>query len=98
MHLESYEWNRFNEIMNHSTSCEEGWESESDSGMSNSFRPMDSSLTDSSIHELLQARILEWVAVPSPGDLTNPGIQLISPALQVYSLPSELLGNVGSLV
>ena len=84
--------------MNHSTSCEVGWESESDSGMSNSFRPMDSSLTDSSIHELLQARILEWVAVPSPGDLTNPGIQLISPALQVYSLPSELLGNVGSLV
>ena len=33
---------------------------------------------------ILQARILEWVAVPSPGDLPNPGIRpmsLTSPAL-----------------
>ena len=26
---------------------------------------------------------------PSPGDLPNPGIKSGSPALQVYSLPSE---------
>ena len=38
----------------------------------------------SSVHEILQARILEWVAVPPPGDLPNPGIKpasLGSPAL-----------------
>ena len=46
--------------------------------------PMDSSLPGSSIHGILQARILEWVACPPPGDLPNPGIKpmsLISPAL-----------------
>ena len=33
---------------------------------------------------ILQARILEWVALLSPGDLPNPGIEpasLMSPAL-----------------
>ena len=30
---------------------------------------------------------------PSPGDLPNPGINPGSPALQVDSLPSELLGK-----
>ena len=29
--------------------------------------------TDYTAHGILQARILEWVAVPSPGDLPNPG-------------------------
>ena len=28
-----------------------------------------------------QARILEWVAIPSPGDLPDPGIELSSTAL-----------------
>ena len=28
-----------------------------------------------SVHEILQARILEWVAISSPGDLPNPGIK-----------------------
>ena len=36
-----------------------------------------------------QTRILEWVAIPSPGDLPNPEIELGSPALQADSLPSE---------
>ena len=39
--------------------------------------PMDCSLPGSSIHGIFQARILEWVAIPSPGDLptqeSNPG-------------------------
>ena len=26
---------------------------------------------------IFQARILEWVAMPTPGDLSNPGIQLV---------------------
>ena len=30
---------------------------------------------------------------PSPRDLPNPRIELGSPALQVFSLPTELLGN-----
>ena len=33
---------------------------------------MDCSLPESSVHEILQARILEWVAFPPPGDLPNP--------------------------
>ena len=36
------------------------------------------------IHGILQARILEWVAVPSAGALPDPGIEplsLMSPAL-----------------
>ena len=37
--------------------------------------PMDCSLPGSSVHGSLQARILEWVAVPLPADLPNPGIK-----------------------
>ena len=43
-------------------------------------------------------RILEWVAIPSPGDLPNPGIEPGSPALQAESLPTELSGTHRSLV
>ena len=48
---------------------------------------------------ILQARILEWVAMPSsrgssqPRDLSNPGIELRSPTLQLDSLPSEPPGK-----
>ena len=44
---------------------------------------------DYTVHEILQARILEWVAFPFSGDLPNPGIKPRSPALQVDSLPAE---------
>ena len=44
--------------------------------------PMDCSLPGSSVHGILQAGILEWVAMPPPGDLPNPGIKPRSPALQ----------------
>ena len=47
----------------------------------------------SSVHGILQARILQWVACPSPGDLPNPGIKPGSPALQADSLPSEPQGK-----
>ena len=43
----------------------------------------------SSVHGILQARRLEWVAFPSPGDLPNPGIKPRSHALQADSLKSE---------
>ena len=45
------------------------------------------------VHGILQARILEWVAFLSPGDLPNPGIEPGSPALQANSLPAEPQGK-----
>ena len=41
-------------------------------------------------------RILEWVAYPSLADLSDPGIKLGFPALQVDSLPTELSGKLYS--
>ena len=59
-------------------------------------------LLDYTVHGILQARILEWVAIPFSRDLPNPGIKPGSPALQADSLPAEPQGNpkntrVGSL-
>ena len=51
--------------------------------------PMDCSPLDSSVHGILQARILAWVAVSSPGGLPNPGTEPGSPVLQAVSLLSE---------
>ena len=54
--------------------------------------PMDCSLPDSSVHGILQARILEWVAMPSSRmDLPYPGVKPGSPALQAGSLPLSYL-------
>ena len=44
---------------------------------------------------ILQARILEWVAMPSSGDLPSPGIETRFPSVQVDSLPTEPPGNSG---
>ena len=56
--------------------------------------PMDCSLPGSSVYRILQARILEWVAISfSRGGLPNPGIEPESPALQADSLPSEPPGK-----
>ena len=57
---------------------------------------------DYTVHGILQARTLEWVAFPFHRDLPNPGIEPRSPALQVDSLPAEPQGKpkntgVGSL-
>ena len=49
-------------------------------------------LMDYTVHGILQARILEWLAF-SPLHLPNPGIKLRSPALQVDSLPGEPQGK-----
>ena len=58
----------------------------------------DSSPPGSSVHGILQARIVEWVPFPSPGDLPNPGIKPKPPALQADSLPSEPPREPWSLV
>ena len=45
---------------------------------------MDCSLPGSAVHGILKATILEWVAIPFPRDLSNPGIEpasLMSPEL-----------------
>ena len=44
------------------------------------------------VHGSFQARILEWVAVPFPGDLPSPGVEPSS-ALQADSLPAEPPGK-----
>ena len=56
--------------------------------------PMDYSPLGSSVHEILQARVLEWLPFPSPGDLPNPGIEPRSPALQADTLTSEPPGKL----
>ena len=45
------------------------------------YNLMDYSPPGSSVHGILQARILERVAIPSPGNIPDPGIKLRSPAL-----------------
>ena len=47
----------------------------------------------SSVHGILQTRILEGVAIPFSKDLPNPGFEPWSPALWADSLPSEPPGK-----
>ena len=56
------------------------------------WEPLDCSPPVSS-HGILQARVLEWVAISTPGDLPRPGFKPGSPALQADSLPSEPPGK-----
>ena len=46
----------------------------------------------------LQARVLEWVTGPPPGNLPNPGIEPRSPAVQMDSLPAEPPGKPNTFV
>jgi len=48
---------------------------------------------DYTVHEILQARILEWLAFLFSRDLANTGIKPRSPALQVDSFPAKPLGK-----
>ena len=64
--------------------------------------PMDCSPPGFSVRGSLQARILEWIAMPSSRGPPDPGIEPRFPALQLDSLPSEIPGKpkntgVGSL-
>ena len=54
---------------------------------------MDCSPPGSSLHGILQARILSRLPFPPPGDLPEPGIKPEAPALQADSLPSEPPGK-----
>ena len=63
------------------------------SATSDSWDPVDCRPPGSSVHRISQARILEYLPFPSPGDLPDPGIEPRSPALQVDSLLTELQGK-----
>ena len=53
--------------------------------------PMDCSPPGSSVHGILQARILEWIAIPFSKGSSQPRDRSGSPALQADSLQSEPL-------
>ena len=53
--------------------------------------PMDYSPSNSSVHGISQARILDWLPFSPPRDLPNPGIKPRSPAWQADSLPLSYL-------
>ena len=53
---------------------------------------------DYTVHGILQARILEWVAFSFSRDLPNPGIEPWSPVLQVDSLSAEPQGKLLILI
>ena len=50
---------------------------------------MDCSPSGFSIHGISQARMGSGLPFPSPGDLSDPGIEPGSPELEAHSLPSE---------
>ena len=58
--------------------------------------PMNCSSPGTSVHGLLQAGILEWVATPSSRDLPDPGIELGSPAVPALQVDSSPLRHQGS--
>ena len=58
------------------------------------WNPMNYSLPGSSAHGIFQARVLDGLPFPSPGDLPNQGIKPGSPALQADALPSEPPGKL----
>ena len=60
--------------------------------------PRDYSLPDSSVHGILQTRILEWVPCLPPGELNNPGIEPGSCTLHAGSLPYDPPGKPQILV
>ena len=57
------------------------------------YNPMNYGPPGSSVHGILQARILEGLPFLSPGDLPDPGIEPRSPVLQADTLPSEAPRN-----
>ena len=62
--------------------------------MSDSLRPPCTAACQATLSTgILQARILAWKAYPFSRGSSDPGIELGSPALQVYSLPAELPGK-----
>ena len=55
--------------------------------------PMDCSWPGSTVHGILQARILEWIAISFSRGASETGIKPRSPSLQAASLLSEPPGK-----
>ena len=55
---------------------------------------MDCGWLGSSAHGIFQARMLEWLPFPSPGDLPDPEIKLMSPALACRFFTTVPLGKL----
>ena len=55
---------------------------------------MDCSPSGSSVHGIIQEKILDWVAISFSRDLPDPGTEPRSPAMQENSLLSEPAGKV----
>ena len=55
---------------------------------------MDCRPPDFSVHGIFKARILEWVAIPSPGDLPDSGIKPEPPALAGVFFTTEPSGKL----
>ena len=58
-----------------------------------SYNPKDYNPRGSSVHGILQARILEWDAISFSRGPSWPRIEFKSPAVQADSLPSEPPGK-----
>ena len=59
---------------------------------------MDGNLPGSAVHGISQARIVEWITNPFPGDLHNPGIEPKSPALAGRLFTTESPGKLANMV
>ena len=59
--------------------------------------PVDSSPLGSSVDEIFQVRVLEWVAISFSRNLPNPGIEPISPSLAGDCLPLSHLNMQSNL-
>ena len=59
--------------------------------------PVDCSPPGSSVHGILQARVLEWVAISFSRGSSQPRIKPGSPEWQADSLPTELSGKPSDL-
>ena len=60
--------------------------------------PIDCCLPGSSVHGIFQAEYWSGLPFPSPGDILNPGIKLMSSALQADASLSEPPGKPSSLI
>ena len=61
--------------------------------------PLDCSLPGSSVHEIFSGKkYRSGLSFPPPGNLPDPGIESVSPALQADSLPTEPLRKLHAIV
>ena len=58
--------------------------------------PMDCNPSDPSVHEIFQARILEWLAIPPPEDLPDQRLNLRLLQFLHWQVDSLLLNHLGS--